>query len=627
MTCVGDEQHSEELVGMALGTTMQPLDSDREEFVRPDARSQVAYLLRHGFNQTTAKGLALIVGGLVLLLVPDLNAILLRWVFGTGLTLLGLFGIFSSIRRSKGGFALFSFTESVVALIGGILLLLFPTESVDVFASVLALYLLIAAIGAFIRGLRTSGERQTSFLRAGAMLAIALIAILTPSSLVSFTFVVLAVGALVLGSIIVGFSVRGQFDSRYEAIDPVSVFGAISGWFDSLDVGDRRRTDIGETLFFESPDLAGKLLAWWVMLVLSVTIATFGVLQDSTAVVIGAMIVAPLMVPILGSAAAVVNVRPRRFASSMFMVASGTVGAIVLAMIIATWTPFVVPLDTNSQITSRINPNVIDMGIALAAGAAGAFATVNRRVASSIAGVAIAVALVPPLAVVGINLQAGLLSDAWGALLLFLTNLVSIQLSAIVVLLLTGYTSRERLQSNREGIIGAFGTLLAVMLIILVPLTLAVQSALTSAQRSSTASKITQDWLDTSPDPEQLDLDSLAVDGDSVKIRVSGSTQLPSVQALGEQMQDALGEGTTTTVEFTPALTTVYDSDGNIQRFEAPFEVGPDGEVTTDDLPLSEPSPAQETSPSPSQDPTPSRPADREAGDGPSPGPEASPSP
>lgn len=606
---VSDEQHHEEIVDSALGVTMQPLDSDREEFVRPDARSQVAYLLRHGFNQTTAKGLALILGGLVLLLVPELSAILLRWIIGTGLSLLGVLGIASAVRRRKQDFHVFSFSESVVALIGGVLLLLFPSTSVDVFASVLALYLVIGAIGAVVRGLRESGDRRASFLRAGAMVAVALIAVLTPASLVSFTFVSLAAGALVLGSIIVGFSIRGQFDSRYETIDQESVFGAISSWFDSLDIGDRRRTDIGETLFFESPDLAGKLLAWWVMLLLSVAIATFGVLQDSTAVVIGAMIVAPLMVPILGSAAAVVNVRPRRFASSMFMVGSGTVGAIVLAMIISTWTPFVVPLASNSQVTSRINPNVIDMGIALAAGAAGAFATVNRRVASSIAGVAIAVALVPPLAVVGINLQAGLYNDAWGALLLFLTNLVSIQLSAMIVLLLTGYTSRRRLQLNRKGIVGAFGTLLAVALIILVPLTLAVQNALESAQRSSTARDITQEWLDASPSADQLDLDSVVVEDDAVKVRISGSAQLPSVQALGMQMQDALGENTTTTVEFTPALTTVYEPDGSVDGYEAPFEVAPDGVVTS------------ELSPSPAPS------GEDSTGAGPSPGPDASPNP
>ena len=86
-----------------------------------------------------------------------------------------------------------------------------------------------------------------------------------------------------------------------------------------------------------------------------------------------------------------------------------------------------------------MSPNIIDMGIALAAGAAGAFANVNKRVSASIAGVAIAVALVPPLGVVGLTLHAGLFSDALGAFLLFMTNLVSIILAAMVVFALTGF--------------------------------------------------------------------------------------------------------------------------------------------------------------------------------------------
>ncbi|BDZ41082.1 hypothetical protein GCM10025865_03810 [Paraoerskovia sediminicola] len=131
------------------------------------------------------------------------------------------------------------------------------------------------------------------------------------------------------------------------------------------------------------------------MLLLSVCIATFAVLQDSTAVVIGAMLIAPLMVPILGLAAALVNGWVRRAWESSLLIVAGVVAAVVLAAAITLWAPAVVSFETNSQITSRVDPSVLDMLVAIAAGAAGAFATVNTRVASSIAGVAIAVALVP----------------------------------------------------------------------------------------------------------------------------------------------------------------------------------------------------------------------------------------
>lgn len=141
------------------------------------------------------------------------------------------------------------------------------------------------------------------------------------------------------------------------------------------------------------------------LMMLSTAIAVLGILADSTAVVIGAMLVAPLMFPVLGAAAAIVMGWPLRIIRRVLLVAVGSVLAVVLAAMIS----FVVPGHTDplpAELLARTSPNLLDLGIALAAGAAGAYGQVRRHAADALTGVAVAVALLPPLAVVGITLSS-----------------------------------------------------------------------------------------------------------------------------------------------------------------------------------------------------------------------------
>jgi len=300
-----------------------------------------------------------------------------------------------------------------------------------------------------------------------------------------------------------------------------------------------------------------------VMLLLSVGIATFGILQDSTAVVIGAMLIAPLMTPILGSAAGIVNVWPGRVGASLALVAAGVAASIGLAWIVGAWTPAIVPLDVNNQVTSRVSPNVVDMLIALAAGAAGAYATVDRRVSSSIAGVAIAVALVPPLGVVGVTLNAGLISEGLGAFLLFLTNLVSMLLSATFVFFLTGYAPFEKLKQSRREVGALMGTILTVALIILVPLVFTGEGVLSASSRQQSAQAEVGDWLVGEPD---LRATRIEVDGAEVAVLLAGVGQIPSVEELEDSLAESFGEPVVVTVAYTPTLIVRYsDAEGRTE--------------------------------------------------------------
>ena len=170
----------------------------------------------------------------------------------------------------------------------------------------------------------------------------------------------------------------------------------VRAWFEDVDIGRDRRGEISDGLYYEGPERAGRRTSFGVMMLLSTTIATLGILQDSTAVVIGAMLISPLMTPIMGTSAGIVGGWPRRTLESAATVTIAAIGAMGLAWIVAAWVPAMGDLATNTQITSRTEPTLIDMLIAFAAGVAGAYATVDRKVSSSLPGVAIAVGL--PLA-------------------------------------------------------------------------------------------------------------------------------------------------------------------------------------------------------------------------------------
>jgi uncharacterized hydrophobic protein (TIGR00271 family) len=193
--------------------------------------------------------------------------------------------------------------------------------------------------------------------------------------------------------------------------------------------------------------LAVPSFSFHFMLGLSGIIATLGLLANSAAIIIGAMIIAPLMGPIIGIAYSMVVANRRLLRRSGLTLFSGIILTIVTAYIATT----LVGLRTvDTEILARTNPTLLDLGIALAAGAAGAFATSRKRIADALPGVAIAVALVPPLSVIGIGLALGQINLAIGASVLFLTNLTGIIFSGGLVFICQSYGNIAR---ARQGLI------------------------------------------------------------------------------------------------------------------------------------------------------------------------------
>ncbi|HAJ59615.1 MAG TPA: TIGR00341 family protein [Cyanobacteria bacterium UBA8543] len=180
----------------------------------------------------------------------------------------------------------------------------------------------------------------------------------------------------------------------------------------------------------------------YVVLILgSCVIATLGLLTNSAAAIIGAMIVAPLMLPIRGLAFAALEGNVILFRKALTAIVVGTILAIVLAWFLGS---LVRLPEFGSEVVARSKPTLLDLGIAVAAGGISGFAKVQPKVSGTLAGTAIAVALMPPICVVGLGLSQVNWSLSLGASLLYLTNLLGITLSCMLTFLMAGYAPLYR---------------------------------------------------------------------------------------------------------------------------------------------------------------------------------------
>lgn len=194
-------------------------------------------------------------------------------------------------------------------------------------------------------------------------------------------------------------------------------------------------------LFMMMRESAKATPAYLTLMVLSTLLAAFGLFANSIPVVIGAMILAPLMGPIISMSLGTLRQDENLMIDSGRSIAIGTGLALLCAMLIA----WFIPLNhINSEIAARISPTLLDLGVAVVSGIAGAYAHARAEVAKSLAGVAIAVALVPPLAVAGIGLGWLDFTVFFGAFLLYLTNLVGIILAALITFMILGYSPFHR---------------------------------------------------------------------------------------------------------------------------------------------------------------------------------------
>jgi uncharacterized hydrophobic protein (TIGR00271 family) len=286
-----------------------------------------------------------------------------------------------------------------------------------------------------------------------------------------------------------------------------------------------------DSVFFEGPEASQKVSRFWFLLILASIIAAAGVVGDSTATVIGAMIVAPLMTPILGTMLAVVLADRVNLIRSVALVVAGAATAVAIGWLVGLVVVSDVLEATNSQVAGRVHPRLIDLLAALATGTVGSIALVRKDISDTLPGVAIAISLVPPLSVVGLTLESGEPSQALGAFLLFATNVTAILMSGIVVMSL--YKVRapvipdeppgEELSRRK-----AMGVVAVIAVIIIGTLVSSSVRIVRDVTRERTVSDVASEWASGA----DWDVVAVSTDENGVIVKVEGPLPEPDTALL-----------------------------------------------------------------------------------------------
>ncbi|MCC5915947.1 MAG: TIGR00341 family protein [Cryomorphaceae bacterium] len=278
--------------------------------------------------------------------------------------------------------------------------------------------------------------------------------------------------------------------------------------------------------------------SYLVLMVLSTILATFGLFANSAPVVIGAMILAPLMSPIISLSMGTLRQDKGLIINSIYTIASGLGLAFLCSVLITLLTPLNAP---NAEILSRTSPNLLDLGIAVFSGVAGAYAHAREEVAKTLAGVAIAVALVPPLAVAGIGLgwfDGGIF---FGATLLLLTNLAGMVLAGAFTFLLLGFSPFRLAQ--RGLLISA-----AIVLLLSIPLGLGFYKMVYESNVVERIESWERDDKIQIKDVQMLGLNPLTI---SVRLISDHTLSDSEIDKIKEEIEERLGKKVSLEVNVT----------------------------------------------------------------------------
>lgn len=303
-----------------------------------------------------------------------------------------------------------------------------------------------------------------------------------------------------------------------------------------------------DDLFPEGQLFRTSLLTFSVLLALAAFIASFGLYQDSVASIIGAMVVAPLGGAIMAFAGALVTARSRWQWITGAEVLLGALAVVAIGFLVS----FVLPdiLELTPSLDARTAPGLLDLGVALAAGAAGAWVAVRRTGTDALPGVAIAVSLVPPLATVGICLELGRPDDAAGALLLFMTNFAAIVVAACVVFTLSGAAPSRVMIRERHRVRNGFIAAVVALVIIAIPLVLTGIENARGWVRATTGAPHVREWIGD----RDLTVSEWSVSGDSVTLVLAGPDAPGDAQQLADALAIAFGGPVEVAVEYVASV-------------------------------------------------------------------------
>ena len=256
-----------------------------------------------------------------------------------------------------------------------------------------------------------------------------------------------------------------------------------------------QRREILSQLFFEGDAKIPYIKQFYLLLAISALIASLGLVRNSSAVVIGAMLVSPLMTPILAFAASLAMGWPGRAGRTAIRLFFATIYVFGLAYLL----PYVFSAPTNvvipAEILARTNPKMAELMIGLFAGIAASYMLVHKETSYALPGVAISVALVPPLCASGLLTYAREYALAWQAFVLYATNLVAIILTSGTVMLLTGFKPRVKDLKFNLRVAAGMAMITFFVALVAVPLSLRTFRDLQDMHDRNVAISVITNWI------------------------------------------------------------------------------------------------------------------------------------
>jgi uncharacterized hydrophobic protein (TIGR00271 family) len=278
---------------------------------------------------------------------------------------------------------------------------------------------------------------------------------------------------------------------------------------------------------------------FYVLISLSSLIAALGLIANSAAVVIGAMLVAPLMSPIVAVGLAMVLGDVRFLRLAIGAVLRGTLLAVGLGAVVGLMQ---IGNELTPELLARTQPSMIDLLIALFSGMAAAYALSKSNAAAALPGVAIAAALVPPLSTAGVSFTAGYYIESLGAMLLFITNFIAITVAAAFVFLVLGFRPTREQKERKE--VRARSARVAFFSLVAVSLILVTTTYLLNEQNRDEARirEVTEQKLFELTNAELAELDIEEFDDDQLKMSIVARSVRPIGYREVQELQSAIGE-------------------------------------------------------------------------------------
>lgn len=272
--------------------------------------------------------------------------------------------------------------------------------------------------------------------------------------------------------------------------------------------------------------------SFFLCIFLSAVIATCGIAAESTAIIIGAMLIAPLMSPMIGTSFAITSGKPHAALKTLGITLAGTAIVVAVSMLVTLIIPTGVSLTGNAEVSSRVAPRVVDLIVAVASGLVGALAISRDDIYDVIPGVAISISVVPPLCVVGASLVEGDFTIASGALLLFTVNFFAIQLAGNILFFFMGFGKRTTDESQVR--VRRFWYITAVVgtLLLAIPLIATSNQMIETATTERGTKAAVRTWLaDT-----DYEVAGITITEDKLTIEIAGDGDYPSVDELKEEL-------------------------------------------------------------------------------------------